>query len=229
MGSKLILLLWLIVGSLLTFFCLNEDKRELLLKYKNIYLNQTEVSATADVNDTVKQDGIKPENPTKEDRAVFTVIEQETPTVVEEVMEKNSTSKNLPVSTATEGTETTGLAPIEDKITVLLEEHPIYFKTSSSTIRKDSQEGLNQVSTALKALPKGTVVTVEGHTDATGDATLNKQLSQQRADAVKFYLKKSGLNQLIIKATGYGEERPLVNDPNDKKNRRVEIRLERGE
>lgn len=224
MGSKLILLLWLIVGSLLTFFCLNKEKRELLLEYKNIYLNQAKVSDVANVNNIEKQDTIKQENKQekpKENRAVFTVIEKDEPAVAEEVMDKNSTTQNISNATA--------VKTMEDKIALLLHEHPIYFKTNSSTIRKDSQEGLTQISTALKELPKATIVTVEGHTDATGKATLNKKLSQQRADAVKFYLKKSGLNHLIIKATGYGAERPLVSDPNDKKNRRVEIRLERGE
>jgi outer membrane protein OmpA-like peptidoglycan-associated protein len=224
MGSKLILLLWLIVGSLLTFFCLNKEKRELLLEYKNIYLNQAKVSDVANVNNIEKQDTIKQENKQekpKENRAVFTVIEKDEPAVAEEVMDKNSTTQNISNATA--------VKTMEDKIALLLHEHPIYFKTNSSTIRKDSQEGLTQISTALKELPKTTIVTVEGHTDATGKATLNKKLSQQRADAVKFYLKKSGLNHLIIKATGYGAERPLVSDPNDKKNRRVEIRLERGE
>jgi len=32
-----------------------------------------------------------------------------------------------------------------------------------------------------------------------------------------------------MKSKGYGEEKPLVSNPNDKKNRRVEINLERGE
>ncbi|RUM73218.1 MAG: hypothetical protein DSZ11_06385 [Sulfurovum sp.] len=36
MGSKLILLLGLIVGGLLTFFCVNDDKREELFNYKNL-------------------------------------------------------------------------------------------------------------------------------------------------------------------------------------------------
>ena len=218
MGSKLILLLWLIVGSLLTFFCLNEEKRELLLEYKNIYLNQSKVSDVANV------DNIEKEEKQKENKAVFTVIEQDKPILAEEeVMDKNSTTKNI------SDTDTASVKTIENKVALILHEHPIYFKTNSSSIRKDSQKGLTQIYTALKELPKATIVTVEGHTDATGSATSNKKLSQQRADAVKFYLKKSGLNHLVIKATGYGEERAVVSDPNDEKNRRVEIRLERGE
>ena len=247
MGSKLILLLWLIVGSLLTFFCLNEEKRELLLEYKNIYLNQSKVSDVVNINNIKKKDSLtedtdiekKPniEEKPKENKAVFTVIEQDEPMVAEEeIMDKNSTTKNITTPNSSNSTSVKTVAVknitvkiIENRVALLLHEHPIYFRTNSSSIRKDSQEGLTQISTALKELPKGTIVTVEGHTDATGNATSNKKLSQKRADAVKFYLKKSGLNHLIIKATGYGEERPLVSDPNDEKNRRVEIRLERGE
>ncbi len=223
MGSKLILLLWLIVGSLLIFFCLNKEKRDLLLKYKNIYLNQAKVSDVANVKDMVKE-----ENP-KGNRAVFTVIKQEEFPIADELMDKNSTIKSISKSISKNISNVTEIKIVEDKITLLLQKNPIYFKTNSSTIREDSQEGLMRVLTTLKALPKGTVVTVKGHTDATGDAISNKKLSQQRADAVKFYLKKGGLNYLVIEATGYGADQPLVSDPNDKKNRRVEIRLERGE
>ncbi len=237
MGSKLILLLWLIVGSLLTFFCLNKEKRELLLEYKNFYLNQSKVSDVVNINNIEANNIEKKEKP-KENKAVFTVIEKDKPTVAEdeEIMDKNSTTQDITTPNSSNSTSLKTVAVknitvkiIENRVALLLHEHPIYFKTNSSRIRKDSQEGLNQISTALKELPKGTIVTVEGHTDATGNVISNKKLSQKRADAVKFYLKKSGLNHLIIKAIGYGAERPLVSDPNDEKNRRVEIQLERGE
>jgi len=39
MGSKLILLLGLIIGGVFIFFCVNDDKREIVLSYKNSFFN----------------------------------------------------------------------------------------------------------------------------------------------------------------------------------------------
>lgn len=201
MGSKLILLLGLIVGGLLTVFCVDKDKREVILNYKNSYFNQAKVSDVAKVENIIIQ-----EIP-KETKSFPTLIDRE------EVSLGNVSD----------------IENIEEKITILLKDNPIYFQINSSTIHEDSQKGLMKIFGALKELPRGTVVTVEGHTDAIGNASFNKKLSQKRADSVKFYLKKGGLNHLTIKSKGYGEEKPLVSNPNDKKNRRVEINLKRGE
>jgi len=57
MGSKLIFLLGLIVGGLLIFFCINKDKRGVLLEYKNRYFNTAkvaEVATVTDIRDTSK-------------------------------------------------------------------------------------------------------------------------------------------------------------------------------
>ena len=211
MGSKLILLLGLLVGGLLIFFCLNEDKREWLLNYKNSYLKE-EIT------------GVEPSTVVSKKREEF----KEPLSVV--ALENNKSNlqidRNISVNLL-ENSE--NLKEIKEKITTLLKDNPIYFKISSSTIHQDSKEGLNKIVRALKELSYGVVVTVEGHTDAIGDAFFNKKLSQKRANSIKFYLEKGGLDHLIIESIGYGEEQPLVNNPNDKQNRRVEIVLKRGE
>jgi outer membrane protein OmpA-like peptidoglycan-associated protein len=67
-------------------------------------------------------------------------------------------------------------------------------------------------------------IDINGYTDALGSTTLNKQLSQRRADAIKKYLEGKGISSARMTATGYGETNFL--DPankNSKTNRRVEI------
>jgi OOP family OmpA-OmpF porin len=67
-------------------------------------------------------------------------------------------------------------------------------------------------------------IDINGYTDALGSTTLNKKLSQQRADAIKKYLQGKGIDPARMTATGYGETNFL--DPvnkNSKKNRRIEI------
>ena len=69
-------------------------------------------------------------------------------------------------------------------------------------------------------------ILVEGHTDNRGADKLNDQLSLLRAESVKDYLVKRGIEANRIKTKGYGKRRPLA--PNDTEfgrqlNRRTEI------
>lgn len=54
-------------------------------------------------------------------------------------------------------------------------------------------------------------VTIEGHTDSTGSAQTNQELSQKRAEAVKTYLvANKTLPENYIQARGFGPDRPLA-------------------
>jgi len=115
----------------------------------------------------------------------------------------------------------------QENINKLLLANPIYFRSGSSIITKQSEETLNKIIDALKIIDNNITLKVEGHTDAIGGAKLNKSLSQKRADSVKSYMFKS-IKDIKIEATGYGEEKPVSQNPNDKINRRVEIHLMKG-
>lgn len=83
---------------------------------------------------------------------------------------------------------------------------------------------------AVQALKDNPTIAVEvaGHTDAQGDAELNRKLSQQRADAVRKYLIDGGVAAGQVSARGYGEDEPAAaNDTADGRaqNRRVELRV----
>lgn len=59
-----------------------------------------------------------------------------------------------------------------------------------------------------------------------GNAKKNQKLSEQRANAVKDWLIKNGVNASRLSAVGYGSQKPIV--PNDTKenktkNRRIEF------
>ncbi|WP_046246301.1 PA14 domain-containing protein [Hymenobacter terrenus] len=65
---------------------------------------------------------------------------------------------------------------------------------------------------------------VQGHTDNVGNAELNRQLSQQRAEAVCLYLTAHGVAPSQLRPIGYGGTRPVANnaDPAQRpRNRRV--------
>jgi len=71
-------------------------------------------------------------------------------------------------------------------------------------------------------------VTIEGHTDSRGNLAYNKQLSFDRADQVKSFLVKNGIDKKLISFKFKGEldpEKPNVNDANMTVNRRVEVTI----
>ena len=77
----------------------------------------------------------------------------------------------------------------------------------------------------LSANPKITIE-VQGHTDNVGQAAYNQKLSQQRADSVKAYLVRKGVEGSRLVAKGYGMTQPLVPNttaPNRALNRRVQF------
>jgi outer membrane protein OmpA-like peptidoglycan-associated protein len=85
---------------------------------------------------------------------------------------------------------------------------------------------LDQAAQALGLFPTATI-TVEGHTDSSGDAATNQRLAEQRAEAVAAYLTTAlRLAPGRIRAVGYGQDRPIAgNDtPTGRAlNRRIDI------
>jgi OOP family OmpA-OmpF porin len=115
-----------------------------------------------------------------------------------------------------------------------LEQHQIriseqvQFETGTALIREDSSSLLLQVAELLNAHPEVTRMEVSGHTDDTGSAEANLQLSEARAAAVVAWLVAHGVDARRLRARGYGETRPVAgNDDQQGRalNRRVELRI----
>jgi len=69
-------------------------------------------------------------------------------------------------------------------------------------------------------------VTIAGHTDSSGNAKLNKKLSQQRADFIRNVLVTKDVAENRITALGYGQSQPIAENTTRagrQKNRRIEI------
>jgi outer membrane protein OmpA-like peptidoglycan-associated protein len=101
----------------------------------------------------------------------------------------------------------------------------INFDTDSSVIRNESKTTLEKIVALLKAEPN-LKLTIEGHTDATGTAAHNQDLSQRRAESVKAYLVAGGAADARIKTAGYGATKPVAGNDSDMgraQNRRVEL------
>ncbi len=141
---------------------------------------------------------------------------------------ENLTTMAPKVEVEVEEVKTPSVDKTQDEISQLLKANPIYFEFNSAKITMKSKEILDKVISLLKGV-SNSGLKVEGHTDAGGDASYNKLLSQKRADSVKNYLLKNGDSEHKIEAVGYGEEQPISSNPREKINRRVEIHLKRGE
>jgi len=89
-----------------------------------------------------------------------------------------------------------------------------------------AKENLNQFARALQdPRLKGEKFEIDGHTDATGAEQYNLGLSERRAAAVVSYLASQGFDPSLLIAKGFGKSKPLVADPYNPQNRRVETHL----
>jgi OOP family OmpA-OmpF porin len=109
---------------------------------------------------------------------------------------------------------------------VLIAAQGFWFPPGQSEIDAVNFPLLNKIVRAIGEFP-GSHVEVMGHTDATGDAELNRTLSKLRADKVaRFLVDVGGVEPQRVMAEGYGEERPVAsNDTVEGRaaNRRVEV------
>lgn len=104
----------------------------------------------------------------------------------------------------------------------------VYFDTGKATIKPMSFGLLNQVGQILVTHPEIARIIVEGHTDNVGKPEANRALSQKRAESVRDYLVKRGVETSRLQPKGYGPDRP--SDSNGtatgrENNRRVEFVL----
>ena len=103
----------------------------------------------------------------------------------------------------------------------------INFDTNKADIKSQYDGDIAQFVAFMKAFPSYKA-TIEGHTDNRGNATLNKELSQKRADALRGRFIADGIDGGRLSAIGYGAEKPIAtNDTAEGQdaNRRIEINL----
>ncbi len=101
----------------------------------------------------------------------------------------------------------------------------ILFATDSSAVSGPAQNDLYAVARNLNEYPNSRIEVV-GHTDDTGRAAYNQDLSQRRAQSVAGILTAAGVSNSRIVAVGRGETQPIASNADASgraQNRRVEI------
>jgi len=106
------------------------------------------------------------------------------------------------------------------------------FEDNSAKLSTEVKAQLDAIAFSLQERPK-LKIEIESHTDIATRPTVAVEVTRNRANAIKDYLVRVGVNPKNIKAVGYGYKKPLINcedmfnctPEENKKNRRVSIRL----
>jgi outer membrane protein OmpA-like peptidoglycan-associated protein len=115
------------------------------------------------------------------------------------------------------------LQEAKSKVTVTMGD--VMFKANEATLKPGALLGMDNVATMLQQHPNRQV-TIEGHTDSTGSAAYNQQLSTARADAVRNALVERGVSPDRIVTRGLGESFPVASNETAsgrQLNRRIDI------
>ncbi len=123
---------------------------------------------------------------------------------------------------------TPSAAPEQAGIVAQIEDQGM-FPVGSATLSSDGQRQVRKLASAFAAQPdqqNNSAILVVGHTDATGSAQTNQQLSERRARAVASILAEQGIARERMYFQGAGASRPIADNSDNLqrgKNRRVEI------
>ncbi len=117
------------------------------------------------------------------------------------------------------------LEPIKVGSKVIL--NLIVFETGSYDLKPESEPELRRLKYFLETNPK-VKVEISGHTDATGNLSTKKELSERRAARVRDWLLKAGVVGRQMQTAGYGASKPIGDESTEEgraKNRRVEVEV----
>jgi OOP family OmpA-OmpF porin len=103
----------------------------------------------------------------------------------------------------------------------------ILFNTGRSSFKSGITKQLDAIAAIMNKNPKATFM-IGGHADSTGSEAINFKISDKRANAVRDYLVKKGVNASSLSVKGFGEAFPTDSNKTragKAKNRRVEIKV----
>ncbi len=85
----------------------------------------------------------------------------------------------------------------------------VYFSTDSTDLSPEAQQTVANQARWLQKYPQYTI-TIEGHADERGTREYNIGLGAKRAEAVKAYLARNGINAARLRTISFGKERPVA-------------------
>lgn len=114
--------------------------------------------------------------------------------------------------------------PTSEKVTFAAD---AFFDFDKAVLKPEAKAKMDDLVGKTSGVALEVVIAV-GHTDSTGDAGYNQNLSTRRANAVKDYLVSKGIEKNRVYTEGKGENQPIADNKTREgraKNRRVEIEV----
>lgn len=121
--------------------------------------------------------------------------------------------------------ESSSAASLCDQAFQTFDTGPISFEESSAVFRSSAFPRLDRA-IALADACRSAVITITGHTDASGNALENEKLSLRRAQAVADYMANVGIDRVRLHVRGAGSSAPVADNKTRygrSLNRRIEI------
>ena len=109
---------------------------------------------------------------------------------------------------------------------LVLSDDAVKFPVNRHELSKEAQAKLMEFAEKLKGENKNVYLEIQGHTDSSGDKEYNYKLGEERAEAVRRFLSKSGIALNRMSTISYGEDEPVSKNTSRKgraQNRRVVV------
>ena len=101
----------------------------------------------------------------------------------------------------------------------------VYFRSGGLQLVAEAQTNLERAAEYMRKTP-GVQIELRSHSDSEGARTVNLQLSRRRAEVVKDFLVKLGIESRRLRVRAYGEAHPVASNATEEGrllNRRVEL------
>ncbi|SIQ69421.1 OmpA family protein [Pontibacter lucknowensis] len=111
--------------------------------------------------------------------------------------------------------------------TIYTMEDKVLFDLDKATLRDGAEDKLRSIAESINDMSTRGPIRIVGHTDSTASASYNKQLAEDRANAVKDWLQNNtDINVSRMSIEAVGQQRPIATNETPEgrqKNRRVAI------
>ena len=87
----------------------------------------------------------------------------------------------------------------------------VHFEAGAASPMLESYPVLNDLATVAYQCP-GSRIIIGGHTDASGDRTINLRLSKARAEAVERFFNLAGIPAERMQSVAYGDSQPIASN-----------------
>ena len=95
---------------------------------------------------------------------------------------------------------------------MVLSDDSVKFPVDSSKLSPEAQQRLATFADKLKEDNHNVYLEIQGHTDARGPDTLNTQLGERRAEAVRLFMNQHGVPLNRMATISYGKQDPVADN-----------------